>query len=66
MYAILKLNLKAKNVLKTKDNEQLDKTVGILIYHLATKAKAQIKNRFSFLVENICNKNLNSEAQLNG
>jgi len=37
-----------------------------LIYQLATKAKAQIKHRFDFLIENICNKNLSSENQLDG
>ena len=58
--------IKVKSFLKLKDEEQFDKTIGILLYHLATKAKAQIKNRFPVLIENICNKNIASEAQLDG
>jgi hypothetical protein len=33
---------------------------------LATKIKAQIKNRLSFLIEKICKKKLLTEPQLNG
>ncbi len=52
--------------MKLNDDDHFDKTSGILIYQLATKAKSQIKNRNQFLLENICNKNLSSEVQLGG
>ncbi len=59
----LSCHLKAHGLLKT---DKVDKQLGMLIYHLATKSKAQIKNHLNYLVENICNKNLKSELQLDG
>ena len=55
---------KARSFLK--NNESIDKTTGVLLYHIATRVKTQIKNRLSFIIENVMNKNLLSEAQLNG
>ncbi len=56
--------MKALDVLKTDVLE--NKQMGILLYHLATKSKAQIKNHLKYLVVNICNGNLKSEVQLDG
>jgi hypothetical protein len=58
--------IKAKAILKLNDDDHFDKTIGTLIYQLATKTKSQIKNRYQFLLENICNKNLSSEIKLSG
>jgi len=44
---------------------EIDKAIGVLLYHVATKAKAQIKNHFEFIVKNICEKKLTNELQLN-
>jgi glutaminyl-tRNA synthetase len=56
--------LKAKNHFNI--TEPFDKVVSVLIYQLATKFKAQLKNRLNFLIENIVSKNLNTEPQLTG
>lgn len=60
------LIVKAKSCLNLNgDKNEIEKSIGILLYHIATKAKTQIKNRFDYLVKNVCNKNLTSEVQLN-
>jgi hypothetical protein len=44
----------------------MDKTVGTLLYHIATKLKSQIKNRMNILIEYVIKKKLLNEPQLNG
>jgi hypothetical protein len=55
---------KAQKILNNPS--EIDKAIGVLLYHVATKAKAQIKNHFEFIVKNICEKKLTNELQLNG
>ena len=57
-------SIKAKELVKS--NEPFDKAASVLIYQLATKFKSQLKNRLHFLIDNIINKNLNTEPQLTG
>ncbi len=48
-----------------KNNETaFEKTSAALLYQIASKIKAQIRNRLNFIVENVVNKNLNNEPQL--
>ncbi len=44
----------------------IDKTAGTLLYHVATRLKAQISHRRDLLVKYIAEKKLTSENQLNG
>ena len=44
----------------------MDKTAANLLYQIAAKIKSQIKNRTNFLVENVVEKKLLNEPQLNG
>ena len=53
-------------VLKIQNNNVIEKNAAVLLYTLASKMKAQYKNRQNFLVENIVNKNLANDVQLNG
>lgn len=48
----------------TKDG--LDKDVGKLLYHIATKLKTQIKQHQAKLVEYVATRKIKSENQLNG
>ncbi|KAK6175326.1 hypothetical protein SNE40_013814 [Patella caerulea] len=59
-------NLKgAIDTASTVSNGKDLKEVGKLLYHIATKLKAQIKNRQPLLVEYVVKKKISSENQLN-
>ena len=44
----------------------IDKSVGTLLYHIATKLKNQITHRRNLLIKYVASKKLASENQLNG
>ena len=44
----------------------IDKSVGTLLYHIATKLKTQVRHREPLLVEYVTSKKISSEVQLNG
>lgn len=52
------------NKVANNNNQPFDKIASVLLYQLATKLKSQIRNRLSFLIENIVKKNLVTEPQL--
>lgn len=52
--------------LSNNNNENMDKTVGTLLYHIATKLKSQIRNRMNILIDYVIKKKLLNEPQLNG
>lgn len=45
---------------------KMDKDVGKLLYNIATKLKAQIKNHQPMLVEYVVARKITTEIQLNG
>lgn len=45
---------------------KIDKDVGKLLYNIATKLKAQIKNHQPMLVEYVVARKITTEIQLNG
>ncbi len=56
-------NFQAK---KHTNGGPIDKSVGTLLYHIATKLKGQISHCRDLLVEYVSTKKLASENQLNG
>jgi glutaminyl-tRNA synthetase len=50
--------------LKLNKNSEFSKTESNLLYQIATKIKAQVRHHLNFLIQNVVNKNIQTEPQL--